>query len=155
MIKAFAVALLATGLTGCLGIGASEFSCSAPKGVGCKSARTVYEDGRRGDRVQGASPDADYHLGYDPRDRWPNAPWVNAPTIDAPTPLRRPPVVMRAYIFPYEDSRGDLHMPGLIYTEIEDRRWNITDFALTSREDGGAGSVRPPVARSAPASTGR
>lgn len=147
--------LLSALLSGCLGMGASEFSCGAPKGVGCKSARSVYEGGHSGDRSNVQPDGYDYHLGYDPRDRWPDSPWVNAPTIDAPTPLRRPPVVMRAYLFPYEDSRGDLHMPGLIYTEIEDRRWNITDFALTSREDGGAGSVRPPVARSAPASTGR
>jgi len=33
--------------------------------------------------------------------------------------------VMRIWIAPWEDSRGDLHAPGYLYTEIEPRRWTI------------------------------
>jgi hypothetical protein len=37
---------------------------------------------------------------------------------------------MRIWIAPWEDSRGDLHAPGYLYTEIEPRRW-----ALDARND--------------------
>jgi conjugal transfer pilus assembly protein TraV len=32
---------------------------------------------------------------------------------------------MRVWIAPWEDSRGDLHAPGYLYTEIEPRRWTL------------------------------
>ncbi len=46
-----------------------------------------------------------------------------------PAALRVPARVMRIWIAPWEDSRGDLHAPGYLYTEIEPRRW-----ALGARE---------------------
>lgn len=151
-----AIGLTAGTLTGCsLGLGENEFKCNAPDGIRCQSARQVYESGgSRGDLVQGTSSAEILDLGYDPRDRWPNAPWTNAPTIDAPQPVRRPPQIMRAYIHPFEDAKGDLHMPGLIYTEIERRRWNVTDFAL-NRDDDAAGSNRPRDPRTPAQSTAR
>jgi conjugal transfer pilus assembly protein TraV len=36
-----------------------------------------------------------------------------------------PAQVMRIWIAPWEDSRGDLHAPGYVYTEIEPRRWTL------------------------------
>jgi hypothetical protein len=42
-----------------------------------------------------------------------------------PLALRLPAKVMRIWIAPWEDSRGDLHAPGYLYTEIEPRRWTI------------------------------
>ena len=42
-----------------------------------------------------------------------------------PLALRAPARVMRIWIAPWEDSRGDLHAPGYIYTEIEPRRWTL------------------------------
>ena len=47
-----------------------------------------------------------------------------------PAALRVPARVMRIWIAPWEDSRGDLHAPGYLYTEIEPRRW-----ALDARDD--------------------
>jgi hypothetical protein len=47
-----------------------------------------------------------------------------------PLALRMPAQVMRIWIAPWEDSRGDLHAPGYLYTEIEPRRW-----ALDARDD--------------------
>jgi len=32
---------------------------------------------------------------------------------------------MRIAIDPWEDVKGDLHVPGFIYTEIEPRRWEV------------------------------
>lgn len=38
-------------------------------------------------------------------------------------PVRTAARVMRIWVAPYEDARGDLHAPGFVYTEIEPRRW--------------------------------
>jgi len=61
---------------------------------------------------------------------------VRAPAAGA-IPLRTPARVMRIWIAPWEDSRGDLHAPGYLYTEIEPRHW-----ALDDRDDA-APPVRP------------
>ena len=61
---------------------------------------------------------------------------VRAPTAGA-VPLRSPARVMRIWIAPWEDSRGDLHAPGYLFTEIEPRHW-----ALDARDDA-APPVRP------------
>ena len=52
------------------------------------------------------------------------------PRPQDPAALRVPARVMRIWIAPWEDSRGDLHAPGYLYTEIEPRRW-----ALDARDD--------------------
>jgi hypothetical protein len=52
------------------------------------------------------------------------------PHPEDPSALRVPARVMRIWIAPWEDSRGDLHAPGYLYTEIEPRRW-----ALDARDD--------------------
>jgi len=40
-------------------------------------------------------------------------------------PLRSPARVMRIWFAPWEDSAGDLHMAGHLFTEIEPRRWTV------------------------------
>jgi len=42
-----------------------------------------------------------------------------------PLARRLPAKVMRIWIAPWEDSRGNLHAPDYLYTEIEPRRWTI------------------------------
>ena len=51
-----------------------------------------------------------------------------------PLALRAPARVMRIWIAPWEDSRGDLHAPGYLYTEIEPRRWTLGAQAERNRE---------------------
>lgn len=47
-----------------------------------------------------------------------------APALpDKPIPIRTPSVVMRIWIPAWEDTSGNLNATGLIYTEIEPRRW--------------------------------
>jgi len=48
--------------------------------------------------------------------------------------LRVPAQVMRVWIAPWEDSRGDLHAPGYLYTEIEPRRWSLGAPAEPDRD---------------------
>jgi len=50
-----------------------------------------------------------------------------------PLARRLPAKVMRIWIAPWEDSRGDLHAPGYLYTEIEPRRWTVGGPAETER----------------------
>jgi hypothetical protein len=50
---------------------------------------------------------------------------ANLPRAEDPMALRLPARVMRIWIAPWEDSRGDLHAPGYLYTEIESRRWTL------------------------------
>jgi len=42
-----------------------------------------------------------------------------------PLALRMPAQVMRIWVAPWEDGRGDLHAPGYVYTEIVPRRWTL------------------------------
>ena len=56
------------------------------------------------------------------------------PPPEGPVPLRLPAQVMRIWIAPWEDSRGDLHAPGYLYTEIEPRRWSLGASAEPDRD---------------------
>lgn len=114
---------IASSLAGCVTFGSEEYGCPGmPPGVKCKSAKQVYEDSINGE--------GDDSVGGRERvtlDRWPNAPWTNPPTLDAPQPLRAPPKIMRIWVTPFEDKNGDLHMPGLVYVEVEPRHWLVGD----------------------------
>ena len=75
------------------------------------------------------------------------------PRPEDPAALRVPARVMRIWIAPWEDSRGDLHAPGYLYTEIEPRRWALGAQAEAER----AVLIRPLQIerREAPADTRR
>jgi conjugal transfer pilus assembly protein TraV len=53
--------------------------------------------------------------------------YVTPALPDRPVPIRTPSQVMRIWVAPYVDTKGDLQSPGFIYTEIEPRRWIIRD----------------------------
>jgi len=48
-----------------------------------------------------------------------------------PLPVRSAAQVMRIWIAPWEDKAGDLHTPGLLFTEVTPRKWNVgeTEFS--------------------------
>ena len=46
-----------------------------------------------------------------------------------PVPIRTPAQIMRIWVAPYVDTNGDLIAPGIVYTEIEPRRWIYPDDA--------------------------
>lgn len=50
---------------------------------------------------------------------------VPTPLPDADAVARLPAQVMRIWVAPWTDERGDLHRPGHIYTEIVARRWAV------------------------------
>ncbi|WP_459993296.1 type IV conjugative transfer system lipoprotein TraV [Methylosoma difficile] len=113
-------------MAGCsvFSLGKSDFSCpGGVDGVHCKSAREIYKATNNSDSVK---PDNN----LDASDRKTETIHVNAspvpvPTIEQPIPIRTQPQVMRIWVSPWEDNDGDLHADGFIYTEIEERKWNL------------------------------
>jgi conjugal transfer pilus assembly protein TraV len=49
------------------------------------------------------------------------------PRSTEPLPLRLPAQVMRIWLAPWEDDRGDLHAGGYVYTEIAPRTWSLAE----------------------------
>ena len=49
------------------------------------------------------------------------------PRSTDPLPLRQPAQVMRIWLAPWEDDRGDLHASGYVFTEIASRTWTLAD----------------------------
>jgi len=47
------------------------------------------------------------------------------PRSHDPIPLRVPAQVMRIWLAPWEDERGDLHASGYVFTEIAPRTWSL------------------------------
>lgn len=163
-----------------LGIGAADYSCSGmPQGVSCKSAREVYELTNTRDAVSGlmlsqeaernAEAAADTGLVQTMRKAAASDPSALggspvgygampvAYTDDGRVPIRTPAVVMRVWIAPYQDTKGDLHMPGLVFSEVEPRKWQVglPDAVSGSPSvfrplEATAPKVKPPTNESAP-----
>lgn len=119
-----------------LNIGKDSYSCAGiPEGVRCMSARQVYEQTHNGQRpqpigerpshsipVKGAASPKAATASIDPL---PHPVSASVLTPLRSLPLRTPSQVMRIWIAPWIDDRGDLMVPSYVYTEIEPRRWTI------------------------------
>lgn len=146
-----------------LGIGAGDYSCSGmPQGVSCKSAREVYELTNTRDAVNGLTLSqetqrntegaAETGLVQTMRKAAASDPSALggspvgygatpvAYTDDGRVPIRTPAVVMRVWIAPYQDTKGDLHMPGLVFSEVEPRKWQV---GLPDAASGSPSAFRP------------
>jgi len=125
-------------LSGCSGIGKSEFNCSGvPDGTVCKSARDVYF----GNYQRGGETDIDSEeYARDPNGRKKKKnrnnktrdsrndfvidTYIRPNLPDKPVPVRTPAKVMKIWIAPWEDrDSGAFFQPGFVYTEVEPRRW--------------------------------
>lgn len=137
------IALSMLSLGGCtdltlLGDRLHEYSCKGlPDKPSCKSAREVYEQTnhinsfetgtsnvkqgpanaeKKGDSVEPSSSQTEYrpqsHLG---------ASLVPGQIV----PVRTSPTVMRIWFAPWETADGDLHMPSMVFSEIQQRTWQI------------------------------
>lgn len=151
IIRLAGAAALGATLSGCSSVtgGNDEFSCSGqPEGVRCMSAREVYKQTERPGPVRIADVKAEREALIKrqaeesqcsgARQEQEGAPdqcastlqgqsqrSVELPRTQDPLPIRTAPKVMRIWIAPWEDDNGDLIGNGLVYTEIEQRRWNI------------------------------
>lgn len=145
------VMLLAGVLSGCastLNTGASNYGCSGlPEGVSCMSAREVYElteqpgpvradpkGSEEEDRAaqtsllqrRGAGPEAGAEGSAlsGPMSRQGNV-LADSPITKDPVPIRTRAKIMRVWVAPWESTNGDLNVSGLVFTELESRRWNL------------------------------
>ncbi len=119
-------------LAGCA-LGKSKFQCPTPQGAACKSVTEIYEMtdayGEEGltavsRTIKGedappsnASSSAQASQGI--------APPVVVVDPGDPFPVRTPAKIMRVLMAPWEDTSGNLHAGGYVFTEIEARKWLI------------------------------
>lgn len=62
----------------------------------------------------------------------------------AKVPMRVPPKIIRIWIAPWEDSDGDLHQPGYIFSEINDKRGR---WLFGEKETTGSQPMLKPIER--------
>lgn len=139
LAKLSLIALTLGLMQGCssLGVGESEYGCPGmPTGVQCMSVKDVYHNTSNGHSV---TANAEMGLNNDQKgvtegnqvnQSGNNIDFVTKRYIEEnlpynPIPIRTPSLTMRIYVDPYEDAAGDLLVPGLIYTDVEKRRWVI------------------------------
>jgi conjugal transfer pilus assembly protein TraV len=149
LLRCTPLALVALMLGACTNpIKSSKFQCPHPEGVSCMSTLEVYEHTEHADRVTGSSPGKPAPHVTNTREAWghPARPQAQAAvviedgvmglmdsldpapaTTPAPTsePLLTPAKVLRIWLAPWEDSRGDLHLAGYVFSEVEGRRWRV------------------------------
>ncbi len=90
-------------------------------GVTCESLTTAYEhryDTPGLEEGTDGSKEKEAHH----EENGPSAEIVKGLVLDKNLPLRIPPKIIRIWIAPWEDADGDLHQPGYIFSEINDRR---------------------------------
>ena len=156
VLKVTVLVAVAT-LQGCssMGIGKSEFACNGmPEGVKCMGTRDVYHATNNGNKPlpttrEGKKIESDgktpsiagkpvamnsYNDDITRRHVEANLPFQ-------PIPIRTPSQTMRIYVAPFEDQAGDLLVPGLVYTDVEKRRWVIGTPVAGQR--GFRNSLRP------------
>lgn len=130
MKKLLALSLSAALLNGCTSLGEEDYACDGTQeDPRCVSTTEVYElslDGKpvtkervQQHRLKGGT-DAIEPLA-DPviRD------FVSPQLPNRPVPVRTPATVMRIWFSAWEDESGALFAPGLVYNEVEPRRWVI------------------------------
>ncbi|QMI49774.1 TraV family lipoprotein [Burkholderia sp. MBR-1] len=120
-------------LSGCgslWSVGNSKFDCPGiPNGVVCKTPREVYDLTNHHDALVTMDSDgkqtgnAEITVGK-PTGVLAQGASVRLPQpIQQPMPILEPARVMRIWVNSWIDQNGDLHYPGLLFTEVTPRRW--------------------------------
>lgn len=136
IILAIAIATLTSGCNSIMGLGSDEYACKGmPNGVTCMSAKDVYAATEGDDYKTQLKTEQEGGVANSEKTTAGGGTRVliaegsdNAPMpmrARNPLPIRSQAVVMRIAIDPWEDEKGDLYVPGFIYTEVEARRWEI------------------------------
>jgi conjugal transfer pilus assembly protein TraV len=158
-----------------LGFGNPEYACSGlPEetdqgGVKCMSARKVYEMTERPGPVDIYNAGVDAEQAEAEDDGWwgsssskkeaktpkvaqpvdlaaNNAhPLAASPINNDPIPIRSRAKILRIWVAPWESLNGDLNVSGLVFTELEGRRWSVG-----AQEDAEAPSLTPLQTRALP-----
>lgn len=148
-LKTGTAIIVLAGLSGCAAMGKKDFSCAGPTpGVGCLPATEVYEitsDPELHEAVQRElRAAAESGEEFDPEEivaavRASYQPKVEtvksmADPIRQPLPVLQPATVIRIWLDAWVDQKGDLHMPGYVFTEITPRKWSLGEPAVSNSE---------------------
>lgn len=122
------------------GLGQEDFSCDKPiPGLACIDSMTVYEitnDPELRDalvaeltrrREAGEEVDPYAVLAELQRTMTPETGMVKSivEPIRQAKPILKPAKVVRIWVAPWVDQKGDLHMPGYVFSEVTPRRWEL------------------------------
>lgn len=168
-IAGLSILACAAALQGCTAIGQRDFSCGGPTpGVGCLPAAEVYEitsDPELQEAVTSALEEAAQSGDdFDPQEVVARVRATYQPSVELvkplaeplrqPLPVLRPAHVIRIWMDAWVDQKGDLHMPGYVFTEITPRRWSFGEPEVSNSailapiQVDGTSSSTPPVATS-------
>jgi len=146
-LRVLTLAIGTWALVGCSAMGKKDFSCGGPTpGAGCLPASEVYEisnDPELLDAVTDAlEAAAQSGEDFDPQEvvagvrsmYQPKIEMVKAMAepINQPLPVLRPAHVIRIWFDAWVDQKGDLHMPGYVFTEITPRRWSLGEPEISN-----------------------
>lgn len=132
-------------LTGCA-IGSPKYSCPAPEHGVCKSISEVYaskgaaeshapaQSGDNAAKTPAMTPADNRDRGFS---RFPIA------GVKPGDPLRREARVIRVWVAPWVDAKGDYYDQSYVYTEIDQGEWLLRDRMRMFEQGMGAGEKRP------------
>jgi conjugal transfer pilus assembly protein TraV len=170
--RGLAAAVAAALVSGCAAVGQPDFSCDGmPGNVTCLDAMTVYE--LTSDPALDAAVRAEVarrsELGetlIDTKAIVAQIKQTRASThtgtttlmapLNQPMPVLEPARVVRIWVAPWVDAKGDLHMPGYLFSEITPRRWSLGEAEVAGarvltpmqvERDSATASSAPPAAR--------
>jgi conjugal transfer pilus assembly protein TraV len=139
--RGLAAAVAAAVVSGCAAVGQPDFSCDGmPGNVTCIDAMTVYE--LTSDPALDAAVRAEVarrteagETAIDTKALVAQIKQTRASTqtgattlmaaLNQPMPVLEPARVVRIWVAPWVDAKGDLHMPGYLFSEITPRRWSL------------------------------
>lgn len=125
--------LLLGGCTSLSGLsGESDFACKAPPGVTCQSLSGVHANAmaenlpfQRQGQAAHAPGEEDGVATYGDRL---GSEKISPKEMAAPMsgmPIRKPPLILRVWVAPYEDEANDLHDQSYFYTMVHPGEWMI------------------------------
>lgn len=154
LIRTAVIAIFTLVMAGCTAIGKSDFSCSGPNaGIGCLPSTEVYEitndpelhravvealnaariaSEESGKPFDARAVIAGVRAGYHREPEELQKPLVDP--IRSPMPVLQPAQVIRIWIGPWVDTKGDLRMPGYVFSEITPRRWSFGEPEVSGSE---------------------
>lgn len=158
-------------LSGCAAVGQPDFSCNGmPGNVTCMDAMTVYEltndpalDAAL--RVEVARLTAEGETNIDTKAVIARIKQTRTYTqggsttlmaaLSQPMPVLEPARVVRIWVAPWIDNKGDLHMPGYLFSEITPRRWSFGEAEVGNTRVLTPMQVERDVPREATPTTGK
>jgi len=135
-------------VSGCttLGYGSAKTHCTAkPEAPNCQGPIENYEDTQTTDKIPSSQEEKEKLEEEEKRVQQMarknnKSAGVRPPAMDSTRPVRTPAKVMRIWVAPWVGGSGALNMPGYIYAQVQERRWQIGE---QRPEDATGGQLHP------------